>query len=358
MATGNPVLPGAPVTTDRAVIAEQHMTTRQGMTDAGRSADPLGYSPDPRDESERDEPTRQGSRGAGGRWLIWVLRGVLWIVLLLIGYRGVVAIFTDSSAPARSASTPVSAAPDGFPVSLASAFALEFGQVYLNFSPATAAERAAELTPFLPAGTNPQLGWNGSGSQSVQSVQVAGVDVQSASSATVRLLALANGHLIELAVPVYYSAGGLVVSGQPALLPPPGLATPPPAPKIASDKSAAQGLTAALPAFFSAFASGDSAKLGPFAAPGVTLSGLNGEVAFGRIASVSVPASHNAIRAISVTVSWLPVSTPAAGPQSAGGGRAQLDMTYSMTVEQRAGRWLVRSIGPQQPSTPTAGSSS
>src|SRR5215475_5493775 len=41
-------------------------------------------------------------RGAGGRWLVWTGRAVIWAVLLLVGYRGVLAIFHDetgSSAP-------------------------------------------------------------------------------------------------------------------------------------------------------------------------------------------------------------------------------------------------------------------
>ena len=46
--------------------------------------------------------------GAGGRWLVWVFRGIAWAVLLLIGYRGVVAILSNESrsgqaAPATSA---------------------------------------------------------------------------------------------------------------------------------------------------------------------------------------------------------------------------------------------------------------
>ncbi|MHB1434391.1 MAG: hypothetical protein ACYCVZ_20025, partial [Streptosporangiaceae bacterium] len=60
MATGNQVLPGAPATAERAVTAE---------------------------------PAQQRlRRGAGGRWLVWALRGVAWLVVLLIGYRGVLAI--------------------------------------------------------------------------------------------------------------------------------------------------------------------------------------------------------------------------------------------------------------------------
>ncbi|HET9898199.1 MAG TPA: conjugal transfer protein [Streptosporangiaceae bacterium] len=371
MAAGKRMLPGAAVMTERAVTAEQQMMTgRQTITgqhSTGQSADtgwvnrpgePAGYSSDPR----ADQPQRTVRRGAGGRWLVWMLRGFLWIVLLLIAYRGVVAIVTGNQSPGGQAGTASgpAATTGGYPVSLAGAFALEFGQIYLNFSPATAAQRAAELAPFLPPGADPQLGWNGSGSQTVQSVQVAGVDVRGARSAVVDLLALANGHLIEIGVPVYYSGGGLVVSGQPALLPPPVAAVPPALAQRAADPGTARALGALLPKFFRAFARGNTAKLGTFAAPGTQLTGLNGEVAFGGIVTIGVPAggqpaSGTGGRAITVTVAWLPVSTPSAGPPSAAGGRAQIDMTYAMTVEHRAGRWYVGSIGAL---TPPAGSSS
>lgn len=351
MATGKQVLPGVPVTTGWA---------RQDTGYA--SGEPVEHA------------QRTARRGAGGRWLVWVLRAVVWVVLLLIGYRGVAAIVTSYEGKSGSAGHAGAAgagqSAKGFPVTLASAFALEFGQIYLNFSPATAAQRASDLAPFLPAGTDAQLGWNGSGSQTVQSVQPAGVQVRGAHSAVVSLLALANGRLIELSVPVYYAEGGLVVSGQPALTAPPVAVVPPAGPKVTEDLAVQQTLRSLLRAFFRAFASGPSSQLAAFAAPGTQLSGLGGEVGFGSIVNVSVPATasaaknsaaknnaakNNAVRNITVTVAWLPVSTPSAGPPSSAGGRAQIDMTYAMTVVQRAGRWYVSSIGA---STALAGPSS
>ena len=58
---------------------------------------------------------------------------------------------------------PVASAPaaSGFPVTLADAYALQFGQVYLNYSPHNAGQRAAQIGTFLPSGSDPQLGWNG-----------------------------------------------------------------------------------------------------------------------------------------------------------------------------------------------------
>ena len=80
------------------------------------------------------------------------------------------------------------AAGSGFPTGLAEAFALQFGNVYLNFSPATAAQRASELAPFIPVGSDPQFGWNGAGPQQLQSEQVASISVQDANHAVVTLL--------------------------------------------------------------------------------------------------------------------------------------------------------------------------
>lgn len=352
MATGNQMLPGAPVTTERAVTAEQRMTAGTDAGSVGWASQGTGYaSGEPVEQAQRT-----AGRGAGGRWLVWVLRAAVWVVLLLIGYRGIAAIVTSYEGKSGSAGGAAAAAgagvagqaADGFPVTLASAFALEFGQVYLNFSPATAAERASELAPFLPAGTDAQLGWNGSGSQTVQSVQSAGVDVRSAHSAVVSLLAQANGRLIELSVPVYYADGGLVVSGQPALTAPPVGIVPPAGVKVTQDRPVRHALSRLLPAFFRAYANGSGSQLARFAAPGTRLYGLRGEVAFGSIANVSAPAAakNSAVRDITVTVAWLPVSTPSAGPPtSSAGGRAQIDMTYAMTVVQRAGRWYVSSIG-------------
>ena len=106
-------------------------------------------------------------RGAGGRWLVWVFRIVVWAVLLLIGYRGVTAIMagetSTGSAPAPAASPSTS-----FPTALAGAYALQFGQVYLNADPAAADQRASELAAFLPAGADSQLGWNGAGTLQLQ----------------------------------------------------------------------------------------------------------------------------------------------------------------------------------------------
>lgn len=292
--------------------------------------------------------TRQ-RRGAGGRWLVWALRAVVWAALLIVGYRGVVAIVTESPKATPVIAPPVSTSSSGFPAALAEAYALQFGDVYLNFSPATSAQRAGALAAFLPPGADSQLGWNGAGSQQLQSEQVASITVQNSHHAIVTLLALISGHMMELGVPIYSADGGLVVSGEPALLPAPARVTPPTPPAAASDPATQTELTGQLPSFFQAYASGDQATLSRFLVSGAQVTGLGGAVTFSSISQLEVPVG-GATRHITVTVVWnmagtAPKSRPGAKNSPVSAAPAGLEMTYEMTVVQQNGSWDVKAIG-------------
>src|SRR5947208_2771096 len=122
-------------------------------------------------------------RGAGGRWLLWPLRIVLWAALLVIVFRGLTAIVFDRPpAPASGGGTqPGNAAAGQFPVALAEAYATEFGRVYFGFSPQSLLQREQALEAFVPpsvAAADPNLGWNGAGQVNLQALQVAGIKVQ------------------------------------------------------------------------------------------------------------------------------------------------------------------------------------
>jgi len=284
-------------------------------------------------------------RGAGGRWLTWVFRIVVWLVLLLIGYRGVTAIVLNERPPS-SAPSPAASTGPAFPAALASAYALQFGQVYLNASPATAAQRASELAAFLPPGGDQQLGWNGSGTLQLQSEQVARVDVSNAQHAVVTLLARVNGQLMELGVPVYYAGGALVVSGKPAWLPAPQRAAlPSPAP-ASSDPGTQAELMSQLPAFFQAYASGNQDTLSRFLAPGTSVTGLGNAVTFGSLASVAVPVGGS-VRNVIATVVWnVPGQATSGGAAQQTAAPAGLEMSYALTIVKRSGAWYISSIGP------------
>jgi Conjugative transposon protein TcpC len=305
----------------------------------------LGY--EGAEYSGRDQNARPRSGrtwgGAGGRWLVWLFRGVAWAVLLLIGYRGVVAIVSGESGTGQAAPAASTPAASAFPVTLADAYALQFGQVYLNYSPGGAAQRAAELGAFLPSGSDPQLGWNGRGTSRLQSEEVAATHVRDDHHAVVTLLARVNGQLMQLGVPVYASSDGLVVSGAPAWLPAPARAALPSAAPAGSDSATQAVLTNQLPAFFQAYASGNAVTLGRFLAPGTSLTGLNGAVNFQSIANISVPPGGDT-RHIIATVDWSVPARNSAGQITKAGPPAQLQMSYALTVVKQNGTWYVRDI--------------
>jgi hypothetical protein len=273
---------------------------------------------------------------------------VLWAALLVIAFRGITAIvFNQTSAPAGGGPASPSASGGQFPVALAEAYAAEFGRVYLSLSPQNQGQRALALAAFVPASVaaaHPDLGWNGAGQLNLQAVQVAGITVQDPDHAVVTLLALVNGQLMELGVPIAAAAHGVVVSGEPAWLSaPPQVPLPTPA-SPASDPVAQSQLNSQLPAFFQAYASGDSAALNRFLVRGVSLAGLGGAVTFDSVARLHVPPG-GATRQITVTVIWqLPEQ-----PGSAGGNlgmASKLEMSYCMSVvDLQNDKWYVKEIG-------------
>lgn len=393
MAAGIRVLPGPPAlqpmradqaTADQGTAAGQEPTGPEMVAQtppggwATGAAKTAGSLPPDVGVPAAGLPSR-GWGGSGGRWLIWVFRAVLWTALLLIAYRGLAAIVTGQPVSGGAPGTVQAPAGRGsFPVSLARAYALAFGQVYLNYNPAGAGHRAAELATFLPPGADQQLGWNGSGAQRLQFEQVAGVRVLNRHRAVVTLLARAGGHLIELAVPVYAVRGGMVVSGRPALLPPPSnIALPPPRSET-GDPAAKLALKRMLPGFFRAYATGDAIRLAAFTPHGTVITGLGSVVTFGGLVNLIVPAEAGQVRHVLATVAWRPVpagAQPGSGSSSPVGGQASpapgatapadtapgggttspaavgpvaasVQMTYALTVVRHAGSWLVRSIGP------------
>jgi hypothetical protein len=284
-------------------------------------------------------------RGAGGRWLLWPLRVVLWTALLVVAFRGITAIIFNS-APAAAGGTGAGSVTGEFPVSLAEAYATEFGRVYLGFSPQSLGQREQALAAFVPpavSAANPSLGWNGAGQLNLQSLQVAGIKVQDSQHAVVTLLALLNGELMELGVPVAANGSGLVVTGEPAWLPAPPRISPPAA-RGGSDRVAQGQLMNELPAFFQAYASGDSAALNRFLVHGAAVAGLGGAVTFDSISALGVPPG-GASRQITVTVIWQVPELPGSAAGNLGMA-SKLEMTYGMSVvDLQSGKWYVKEIG-------------
>ncbi|WP_233358960.1 conjugal transfer protein [Thermomonospora amylolytica] len=307
-----------------------------------------------------DDGSRKGRRGrgsgsgggrwagSGGRWWVWVGRALLWALIIVIVVNGVRAPFerfTQDGGATPAATTPPPAS--RFPVAAASAFALQFGDVYLNYDEQTAADRERRLRAFLPEGSIGQFGWNGAGSLRVESTQVADVQVRDEHNAVVTLLARAEDRWLSLAVPVYASNGALVVSGRPALLPPPALAALPQGGVGERDPALENELrTALFGSFFPAYAASDTAALSRFT-DGAPITGLGGSVTFVRLGEVVAPRGAADRRTVTVTVTW---RLPA---QGGGPTAAELEQTYEFTVVKKDGTWYVRDIrGAGRPTGP------
>jgi hypothetical protein len=269
------------------------------------------------------------------------MRIVLWAALLVVIYRGVTAIAlneTPASTSNGAGATATSGTSTQFPVTLAEAYVMQFGRIYFNFTPATAPQRqqalAAFLVPGLLSSQPQQFGFNNSPTTTLQSEDMAGIDVRSPNSAVVTLLAMLNGRLLEFGVPVYAAGGGMEISGLPALLPTPPMVQFPASAQPRPDTAAKNALQQQLPAFFTAYASGKSADLSQYVTTGAAVAGLpGGEVTFGGLAGLYVPPG-GATRDITVTVNWQLVGQP--------GGFAT---TYDMSVtEQQGGKWYVGDI--------------
>ena len=288
-------------------------------------------------ENARGGKSRAWS-GGGGRWWVWVGRVVVWAVLIVIAVNGVRAIFTretHTSGAVRGSAQQTSAS-NRFPVTMAEAFAMQFGQVYLNVDQAHAGQRARQLAAFIPDGAG-QLGWNGVGRMRLQTEQVAGINVRNAHNALVQLLVTVNGKPMEFAVPIYAAAGGMVVSGEPALLPPPNRISPPATQPTGNPDLATQNaFQSFLPSFFQAYAGSDAATLDRFITKGFVITGLGSVVTYDSIQGLYIPQGGSE-RDITVTVRWQL-------PGQSGVAAATLDVTYDMTWIFQGGNWSIETI--------------
>jgi hypothetical protein len=285
-------------------------------------------------------PAKAPWSGSGGRWTVWPMRIILWAALLVVAYRGVMAIVLNERPASSTGAVAAASGPAAqFPVTLADAFAMQFGQVYLTYDPAHPDVRQTQLYAFVLKSVldaHQQFGLvPGQDAMQVSSESVVGIDTRGANSAVVTLLANVNNHEMELGVPIYAANGGIVVTGLPSLLPAPLMVKPPQPQQFQQDAAAATQLNDQLPGFFSAYADGGSAKLKPFLAPGVSLVGLGNEVQFQQLVpgSLHVP-QGGATRNITVTVNWQ------LAQQHTG-----FAATYDMTVVVSQGdKWYVKEI--------------
>ncbi|MGI5167379.1 conjugal transfer protein [Spirillospora sp. CA-253888] len=304
----------------------------------GRALDPWDV-PDQgrrRGGSGGDRPRGGRWGGSGGRWWVWIGRAVLWAVLLVILVNGVRAPFERFTAEEGGTAASPAAKNAQFPSSSAGAYALQFANVYLNYDQKNAPARDEQLRTFLPEGADPKFGWNGVGQLAVQSVQVAGVEVHDANNASVTILARSQDKWLRLNVPVFAKDGALVISGRPALLPPPTKATLPQQGVRDRDAALESVLQPMLGTFFQAYAKSDQATLSRYAA-GPALPGLAESVNYVAVRGVVAPKGAADARTVTVTVAWQL-------PGSAAGGAGELEQAYRMAMVKKGDNWYVKDI--------------
>ena len=100
-----------------------------------------------------------------------------------------------------------------------------------------------------------------------------------------------------------------------------------------------------LPAFFQAYASGDSAALKGFLVHGASVTGLGGVVTFDQISALHVPPG-GVTRQITATVIWQISEPPGSVTAGNQGVTSKLEMTYGVSVvDLQGGKWYVKGIG-------------
>ncbi|NKS74829.1 hypothetical protein GS531_25025 [Rhodococcus hoagii] len=165
-----------------------------------------------------------------------------------------------------------------FPAGDATVWAAPVIKLFATYDPARSAERTAALAPYTGGGLDPQLGWNGAGSQKVVDMvvnpTVTGID---GSNATVHAsVQVDDGSWRCIAIPMYAQRpddGGRPAFGLAALPvyePCAGVTIPPRNPNQPKrdDTLAKEFTTTLLPSFMGAWIAGDSTSLTRYVLPG------------------------------------------------------------------------------------------
>lgn len=271
------------------------------------------------------------------RVLLWMFRTLVVLVLLallLLGVRDIIRGVIAGPVPQTRTQTGTNG--PSFPADAASAYAARFAVAYETFDSGNPQAHMNAISPYVPDGVDPMLGWDGQGSQKATQAIPAGVQVQSAQRATVTVAVLVDGgRWIYLAVPVAVSSGQFVVPGQPALLAPPSRATIPTPSNDPGDPALAQQLQQPMSAFFKAYAASSPSDLTYYAVPGATFEGLKGTVQFDSLADLHVYAGSGDSRQAVARVKWF-------DPKSG----AHVTQSYRLGLKLVNGQWHVSSVTP------------
>ncbi|MGH8886013.1 MAG: conjugal transfer protein [Egibacteraceae bacterium] len=281
---------------------------------------------------------------AGGRWLVWLGRVVLWALVVVLLLNGVAALRRPLGPAVAPTQAPAAGA--GFPVKAGEAFAVRFAHDYLTWDAAAPGVHADALAPYVADNFDKQLGWASNGQQIAVLVLPTRTVAISDNTALVTVAAQVTGlnapRWVHLQVPVYTDGREhFVVTDAPALVPPPGKAAAPPEPSLATDTAVADQLRDPLTAFFKGYAGSNPSELSYVLAPGAQVGTLNGTVTFEDL-QLTVPDGGNR-RDVVAKVRWDDRVTSSTFTQ-----------TYQLTVVRREdGRWYIEGLGARPARTPS-----
>lgn len=184
-------------------------------------------------------------------------------------------------------------------------------------------------------------GWDGKGAESHALAEIP-VSSRQHGAVTVVTVAvqLGDARWMTLAVPIATAdeGGGMAVSALPALVAGPHHAEWVPQQDTRPiDAAATEAARPSVTAFFTAYASGDQARLAGYVAPGSVIQGLGGQVSLGSLVMIRVNKSTGDVRQASATVAW--------HDQQSG---ATFEQGYRLALTQQNGKWLVASIAPAE----------
>jgi hypothetical protein len=273
-------------------------------------------------------PLREGSPEA------WMQRGfrLLFVgtllVVFLLGLRDIARPFLAGGQPHGQPAQPTAS----YPAAAAQAYAARFALAYLTYDAAHPDQRRQALQQYTSVDA---AGWDGRGRQTAVLSLPSGIDVRDGTHALVTIAALVDGgRWVYLAVPVAAEGERLAVDGTPALVPAPRLAAAAALADIADqDPVLSSELHPDLTAFLGAYAASDQAELAYYAAPGVELAGLGGQVTLAGIDALGVEQPSGDVRSIVASVRWM---DPASG--------GTLTQRYRLQIVQVSGKWLVGNV--------------
>ncbi|WP_189135102.1 conjugal transfer protein [Wenjunlia tyrosinilytica] len=240
----------------------------------------------------------------------------------------------------------VKAAGVSFPRGAAVMWAAPLVKTFATYDEDFVQQRSQALAPYAVNGIDEQMGWNGSGKQTVLDMVMSN-DVQVADSSHAVVSAtvqVQDGSWRCLAVPLYMVKRGrstaFGLTSAPVYQPCQGLTSPPQGNRNSAPNDTGLASTfksELLPPFMAAWAQGDSENLARYLLPGVKSFGLGGAYTGSddggrpQIGDVYVPSAKAGDpdhRTVTFTVSLLGLD-----------GKAVQQSTYQVEVQRRNGQW-------------------